>query len=77
MPEPIENVKKEITLVESSSEASVQTEGVKAQPCFIAHLLDMDKRQLIYFIFVVDAYYLIAWTDGRPRYYWLISIEEI
>ncbi|KAF8174547.1 hypothetical protein BJ912DRAFT_44745 [Pholiota molesta] len=43
MPEPIENVKKEITLVESSSEASVQTEGVKAQPCFIAHLLDMDK----------------------------------
>jgi hypothetical protein len=40
MPEPIENVEEETSSAEPSSEASVQTEGVKAQPCFIGHILN-------------------------------------
>jgi hypothetical protein len=50
-PEPVENVKEEAENVgeetssaEPSSEASVQTEGVKAQPCFIGRLLNPNLR---------------------------------
>lgn len=38
--EEAKNVEEETSSAEPSSDVSVQTEGVKAQPCFIEHILN-------------------------------------